>query len=711
MTTQPFDNLQPSLALTVVTLTSGIFPSGGGGGSASGDTLGFIYDFAGNFAPSGSLAAGGQLLSIANNNALFNLIGTTYGGDGVTSFALPNLQGQAVDGTGSGQVLGVETGSSTVTLTTAELPPPQGSDQSFSNFQLSLPLETLICTSGVFPSPGGNSGSAAFIGQIANFAGTFVPSGWTVADGRLLSIVSNTALFSVIGTTYGGDGVTTFALPNLQGSVAVGADATHPVGTVFGAGSTVLTTAELPPGGTPVTNDQPSVAVTYLIATSGIFPSQGGGSSFNSTTPTLGEITAFAGNFAPSGWALAKGQLLSIVNNTALFSVIGTMYGGDGITTFALPNLDGSTVIGADGTNYIVGATYGTDATTLTAAIPACYLRGTLILTERGGTAVEDLAIGDEVVTFCGAARSIKWIGRRAYDGRFVAANRAVLPIRIEAGALDDGAPARDLWVSPEHALYIGGVLVPAGLLVNGMTIRQVESVERLEYFHIELEMHDVILAEGTPAESFVDCDNRGMFQNGAEFTALYPDATPTPWEFCAPRLEEGSAELTAIRAALRERAEALGYRFTDDPDLHLLIAGEVVRGHAVEENFYSFAIPAGSGAIWLASRSAVPAEVEAASPDRRRLGVLVERIVLREDELRTEIGCGHASLRQGFHDRESGYRWTDGMARLPDELLRPFAGEVTIEVHLVKPGLRYPLAASTPEAARTSLRTPRARR
>ena len=461
LTTQSFSNFQPSLALTVVTLTSGIFPSGGGGGSGTGDTLGFIYYFAGDFAPAGSVAAAGQSLLIADNSVLYDLIGTTYGGDGSTTFALPNLQGQTIVGTGSGQVLGVDTGSATVTLTTAELPAPQGSDQAFSNFEPSLPLQTLICTSGVFPSQGGSSGSAAFIGQIANFAGNFVPSGWTAADGQLLDIASNTALFSVIGTTYGGDGITTFALPNLQGSAAVGADSTNPIGTVFGEASTTLTTGELPPGGTPVTNDQPSVAVTYLIATSGIFPSSGGGTSFSSTTPTLGEITAFAGNYAPSGWALADGQLLQIADNTALFSVIGTTYGGDGITTFALPNLNGSTVIGADGTNYILGATYGTDSTTLTAAnIPPCFCRGTLIGTGRGEVAVEDLAIGDAVVSLSDAARPIKWIGRRAYDGRFVTGNSAALPIRIEAGALAEGVPTRDLWVSPEHALYIDGVLV-----------------------------------------------------------------------------------------------------------------------------------------------------------------------------------------------------------------------------------------------------------
>jgi hypothetical protein len=204
---------------------------------------------------------------------------------------------------------------------------------------------------------------------------------------------------------------------------------------------------------------------------------------------------------------------------------------------------------------------------------PSCFCRGTLILGERGEVAVEDLLIGDRLITLSGAARPIKWIGRRAYDGRFIAANRMVLPIRVAAGALAQGVPARDLWVSPEHALYTDGALVPAGLLVNGATIRQVECVYRLEYFHIELEGHDVILAEGAPAETYVDCDNRFMFHNGAEFTERYPDDLPATWDFCAPRAGEGSAGLAAIRAMLSERLQALGY----DPSEALAVASRSV--------------------------------------------------------------------------------------------------------------------------------------
>ena len=377
---QPFTNIQPSLALTEVTPTGagGVFPSFTSGG-ALGNTDGFIYNFAGNYAPSGSVYANGQLLPITGNSAVFSLMGTTYGGDGTTNFGVPNLIGQATIGAGAGaglppQTLGVPTGSPTVTLTTPQLPPPAGSGQSFSNLQPSLPLIPLIAISAPFPSMGTTNGPA-FVGQIAYYAGSlgpsdaFLPNGWAVADGSIRTFAANPALGSVLGDQFGGNGSTTFALPDLLGRVAVGATTTNPVGTQFGQAATTLTTAQLPPGGTAVNNDQPSLAVSYIIATQGIFPTPGGASGgFSQTTATLGEIVAFGGNYAPAGWAFADGQTLLDASNEALFNVIGTMYGSGGPGTFDLPDLDGQTIIGADGSSILPGFEEGVDENFLTAA-------------------------------------------------------------------------------------------------------------------------------------------------------------------------------------------------------------------------------------------------------------------------------------------------------------------------------------------------------
>ena len=186
----------------------------------------------------------------------------------------------------------------------------------------------------------------------------------------------------------------------------------------------------------------------------------------------------------------------------------------------------------------------------------ACYVVGTAILTDRGDVPVEALEAGNRVVTAAGACRAIRWIGTRSYVGRFLTINPNVQPIRFRAGSLGDGLPRRDLLVSPEHAMFIGGLLIPARCLMNGSTITQERGLERVDYFHVELDSHDVILAEGAPSESFIDDDSRGMFHNATKFAALYPN-TPRSDGFCAPRVEQGP-ELEAIRRRLaREMALA----------------------------------------------------------------------------------------------------------------------------------------------------------
>ena len=165
-----------------------------------------------------------------------------------------------------------------------------------------------------------------------------------------------------------------------------------------------------------------------------------------------------------------------------------------------------------------------------------CYCPGTLILTDRGEVAVETLCIGDVVMTMSGAARPIKWIGRRSYAGRFAFGQKDILPVCIQAGALDENTPRRDLWISPHHAMYLEGVLIEARDLINGVSVVQAETVDQVEYFHIELETHDVLVVEGSFSESFIDDDSRNMFHNAPEYRTLYPAHEQGAVRYYAPR-------------------------------------------------------------------------------------------------------------------------------------------------------------------------------
>lgn len=173
----------------------------------------------------------------------------------------------------------------------------------------------------------------------------------------------------------------------------------------------------------------------------------------------------------------------------------------------------------------------------------SCFCAGTLILTEAGEVPVETLAVGDQVVTASGALEPVVWIGRRSFAGRRLAARRDALPVRVLAGALGGGLPRRDLRLSPCHALLIDGVLIEAGDLVNGASVVREWDVPHVEYFHVELARHDVLLAEGAPAETFVDDGSAGVFDNARDRGL---------GTVCAPRLRNGY-RLELIRQTLSQ--------------------------------------------------------------------------------------------------------------------------------------------------------------
>jgi Hint domain len=185
----------------------------------------------------------------------------------------------------------------------------------------------------------------------------------------------------------------------------------------------------------------------------------------------------------------------------------------------------------------------------------ACFCEGTHIRTVHGDVPVEDLRPGDRVAVVGTADEAIAWIGHRTIDCRRHPWPRQVWPIRISRDAFAAGAPACDLHLSPDHAVYVDGMLVPAKCLVNGQTIAQVP-VEEVRYFHIALTRHDVLLAEGLPVESYLDT-SQAMFGE-AGIVALHPDLTAQVWEAeaCAPLVVAGP-KLAAIKRHLATRARA----------------------------------------------------------------------------------------------------------------------------------------------------------
>ncbi len=401
----PVQVSQPTLELTpLIRVQSDVF-----------QTFGEVKWFGGNFAPRGYALAHGQTLQIADNPTLFSRLGTTYGGDGRTTFKLPDLRGRAVLGAGQTAQLGRLYGADAVTLTENNL--PAHSHQTADSFTTSsfgagpgavapvdvrmpsVALNYRINQIGTFPSRSEvilgdaplQSTQDASIGDNAQIATVFMDAGLSSSatnnslptDGRLLDIGTNAVFFSLIGTTYGGDGRTNFGVPDTQDRLVMG-EGNGPgltdrrLGDVYGADQQTAT-------GTPQhahTDDagatsvagvadamlnvmEESLTMNYIVSLNGTYPLRGpGGVSSPSIEPFLGEIALFAGNFAPRGWAFADGQLLSISQNTSLFSIFGTNFGGDGRTSFGLPDLRGRVPIGSE--NLFGDTRAGVQAVSLT---------------------------------------------------------------------------------------------------------------------------------------------------------------------------------------------------------------------------------------------------------------------------------------------------------------------------------------------------------
>jgi hypothetical protein len=269
---------------------------------------------------------------------------------------------------------------------------------------------------------------------------------------------------------------------------------------------------------------------TITLAATGLL-SVGAGAS--------GVDIAFSGgggllDFTSDNSAVLTGELTSIISGfddgTSVVEFGALTYDALDRTSYdngALTILDGSTPLATlaldassrySGFNLSMGAA---DQLELTSSLP-CFAAGTRLLTDRGPVAVEALTVGDRVITADGGSEPITWTGRRQVDCRRHPKPAAVLPVRVSAHAFGDGVPGRDLFLSPDHAIFADEVLIPVKHLIGGAAIQQVAAAVVL-YLHIELAEHQILLAEGLPVESYLETGDRTSFSGGA-MVRLHPE-------------------------------------------------------------------------------------------------------------------------------------------------------------------------------------------
>ena len=322
-----------------------------------------------------------------------------------------------------------------------------------------------------------------------------------------------------------------------------------------------------------------------------------------------------------------------------------------------------------------------------------CFCKGTLIATPTGEVPVERLSVGDTVFTMRGETRRIIWMGA----GRVLATRgrrNAATPVILRKGALADNVPHHDLRVTKGHALYLDNVLVPVEFLVNHRSIIWDDHAQEVELCHVELASHDVLLANGAPAESYRDDGNRWLFQNANSGWGLPPQ------EPCAPVLTGGPVVDAIWRRLLNQAGPRKALPITQNPDLHLLVDGRRVDAEQTHGLAHIFALPDAPKSVRVVSRACAPVELGLAR-DPRCLGIAVRRLVLRQGSRFRVMEAADKELTGGFHPYDGGnrYRWTDGDATVPVSLLADITGPSELVLHVGETA-RYIDDGSTPRAA-----------
>ena len=558
---------------------------------------------------------------------------------------------------------------------------------------------------------GGGGGGGYGGGGLGAGGDIFVQAGASLTiEGTASTSIANG---TVVGGATGGTATSGQALGSgiyLQGSGAT---------LTFDSNGTTETIAA------PITDDTGSGGTgpgTYTVGSTGIQVTGTGTVTLTGTNTYSGGTTLEAGTLAVATAAnLGSGtiafsalattlQLTAAPTSGATFADVLAGFGNNGtidlagvtFTTGASAVVSGTTLTLTDGSftqNFSLDATtantiyVSSDGASGTSLSTICFLVGTRIAVPGGERAIETLAPGDIVTTLSGAARRIVWIG----VGKVLAtrgSRTAATPVIVRKGAFADNVPNADLRVTKAHSFYLDDVLIPAEFLVNHRSILWDDRAQEVEIFHIELETHDVIFANGAPAETYRDDGNRWLFQNANSGWGL------TPREPFAPVLT-GGAEVDAVWARLLRRSGPRNLPpLTDDPDLHLLVDGFRLYPEEKAGPHRVFYIPGTPASIQIASRDAVPEELGIAR-DPRSLGVAIRSIEVHRGAAYALVKAGDPRLTEGFHAYEptGDIRWTNGCATLPPALLP--AGRGRLKLVLTLGGsTRYPDLGTAAQAA-----------
>jgi len=389
-------------------------------------------------------------------------------------------------------------------------------------------------------------------GQVSfNIVGGGNPSGYDdIANLYLDSLTLTNGEIGVAGTltvatvTFGASSPSLYSDSILSGAPsALTIDAMNTGGFIgaFGAGAvtSVLATADpgevyqADEGGEVVLSATPNAGSGYYYQNS--IPA--GTFAFRSPSATISGI--LDGVAIGDSIALPGSFVSSVTFGTSSMSVVTNL----GTTTF-------SDVVysGTKPTGYTVSA----DPTGLERVTFACFVAGTRISTARGEIAVEDIAVGDKVwAQLGGGLAPVTWVGHRKINCAAHPKPHNVWPVRVAAGAFGVARPCRDLFLSPDHAIYVDGVLIPVKHLINGRSIAQVP-MDEVTYYHVELPNHEVLVAENLPTESYLDTGDRANFANGGDLIRLFPDfSTRTP-DACAMLEAYGCVPLVVTGPALK---------------------------------------------------------------------------------------------------------------------------------------------------------------